>query len=494
MAMEDGTALAALESLTTSVNERLDELGTQQDALATEVRERGGVTQATKDLIEGLEGELKDLKEAQVELMDLAPQLQEMKGKLERPGVGLEKHSESPGARFTESDEYKSWKDNGENKSRTFKMGSIDNLLPDRKALTSDEGVWGGAGVLIQPQLLPGILTDPQRELRFRDLINTLSISTSSVEYFMETGYANLYATLASNIIATATAIPLDATGVNTGVSGFFAGQTIMIGTETRVVASVNSSTNVLTITAGVTSPHTAGTEVYSDHLQGTPHGGLKPQTSIEFDSEVGNVITLAHWIAAHRQTLEDAPQLQGYINQKLMFGLEMALENQGLYGSGASDNLMGIFNHPNVQNQGTKTGNDANGNPYTNIDWIRKALTKAMVAQYPVNGIMVNPLDWETIEMAKDLEGRYLMGTATTAAGRVVFGVPVVVTTAVRAGEFLLGAFGYGVTLLDRQGANLRIADQHADFFVRNAIAMLAELRVGLIYPRPESLIKGHF
>lgn len=487
---EDQVVLDTLKTLRDSTEERMGSLAEAQEVLATEVRERGGVTKETKETVDKLEGDLTSLSEAIEELKEIAPELLEFKQKMDRPGAPVQRAQGSPGERFGASEEYKTWKEERESKSKDFELGSIDNLLPERKALTSDEGVWGGAGLLIEPMLLPGILQDPQRQLRFRDLVNVQQVSTDSIRYFKETGYANLYTVLSTGIAAAATAIPV------ASASGFFAGQRITIGGEARVIATggVNSSTNTLTITAGVTSLHAAGTEVVSDQLAGTPHGGTKPQSSIQFDDEVASIITIAHWIAAHRQTLEDAPQLQGYVNTRLLYGLDLAVENQGLYGTGTSTTLLGIFNHPEVQNQGTRTGNDPNGNPWTHIDWLRKALTKAMVAEYPVNGIMVNPLDWEAIELAKDDTGRYLWMPITDNGVRRLFGVPVVVSTAVQAGQFLTGAFGLGATLFDRQAANIRISDSHSTFFVENAIAILAELRLGLALTRPEAFVKGQF
>lgn len=487
--MDEKKVIGILEGIEEKLSDRMDTLGEAQDALATEVRERGGVSKETKETIDTMEGEIKSLKEAQEELKELAPQLNEIKSAMERPGAS-QKGRTSPGHRFHESEQYKSWKDNSEAKSRSLELGSMDNLLPDRKALTSDEGVWGGAGLLIEPILLPGIQQAPQRELRFRDLVNVQSVSSDAVRYYKEVGFANLYTTLTANVAAAATVLPVEST------SGFFAGQTIMVNGEAKVVAEggVDNAAMTLTVTTGMVAPANAGSEVISDHLAGTPHGGRKPQTSIQFDEEVESIITIAHWIAAHRQTLEDAPQLQGYINQRLLYGLDMALEHQAMYGTGTSTSLLGIFNHPQVQNQGQRTGNDPNGNPWTHIDWLRKAFTKAQVAEYPVNGIMVNPLDWEAIELAKDSQGRYLWITVTDGGVRRLFGVPVVVTTAVRAGEFLTGAFGLGATLYDRQRANIRISDSHAHFFIENALAILAELRVGLGLHRPEAFIKGQF
>lgn len=488
--MEDTKVTQLLERIETNLKSQVDGLADKIEKRDQEIRENGGVSKETKEKIEGYENEIKGLTEAVEELKELAPQLNEMKEKLDRPGHGENKGRTSPGTRFAESEEYRNFVKSKDTKSNPLEVGSIGNLLPERKMLTSDEGVWGGAGIMMEPLTLPGILTEPQREIRFRDLVNVQQVTTDSIRYFMETGFANLYTTLLTTSAAADTTLEV------ASVAGFFAGQTIVVGGETRIIAAggVNSSTNTLTLTSGVTTEKVAGTEVVSDQLAGTPHGGVKPQASIRFDDEVASIITIAHWIAAHRQTLEDAPQLQGYINSRLLFGLEQALEDQALYGTGTSTTLLGIFNHPLIQNQGTRAGNDPNGNPWTEIDWIRKAMTKAAVAEYPVNGIMVNPLNWEAIELAKDSQGRYQWIVVTESGVRRLFSVPVSVTTVIRAGQFLLGAFGLGATLFDRQQANIRISDSHDDFFVRNALAILAEIRVGLVLTRPEAFIKGAF
>jgi hypothetical protein len=47
---------------------------------------------------------------------------------------------------------------------------------------------------------------------------------------------------------------------------------------------------------------------------------------------------------------------------------------------------------------------------------------------------------------------------------------------------------------LYDREQASIRISEQHADFFVRNAIVVLAEQRLALAVKRPEAFVKVSF
>ena len=66
--------------------------------------------------------------------------------------------------------------------------------------------------------------------------------------------------------------------------------------------------------------------------------------------------------------------------------------------------------------------------------------------------------------------------------------------TPAIAEGTALIGAFGTGAQIYDRESPSIRVSEQHADFFVRNAIVILAEQRLALAVKRPESFVKVNF
>jgi HK97 family phage major capsid protein len=59
---------------------------------------------------------------------------------------------------------------------------------------------------------------------------------------------------------------------------------------------------------------------------------------------------------------------------------------------------------------------------------------------------------------------------------------------------NYLLGAFGLGAQVWDREDANIRVSEHHADYFIRNQIAILAEERLTQTIYRPEAFVKGTF
>lgn len=221
---------------------------------------------------------------------------------------------------------------------------------------------------------------------------------------------------------------------------------------------------------------------------------GLKPQSGMTFVGEQATVRTIAHWEAAHRNVLSDEPQLRSIIDNELLYGLRLQEDYQILQGSGTGEDLLGILNVPGIQNYNWSSGETA---PVADnkADAIRRAATLAFLAYYEPTGVVLHPNDWEDIELTKNAQGTYLMAISmNTGAEARVWRLPVIDTPAMPEGQALVGAFGTGAQLYDREQASIRISEQHADFFIRNAVVILAEQRLALATKRPESFVSVNF
>jgi len=212
----------------------------------------------------------------------------------------------------------------------------------------------------------------------------------------------------------------------------------------------------------------------------------LKPESNITFEMLMSAVATIAHWVQASKQILADAPQLQSYVDGRLLYGLRFREEAQLLKGSGLAGNLNGIY-----------TQATAYAAPFvlaaaTNIDTLRMAMLQAELAEYPATGIVLNPINWAQIELAKDGELRYLFANPQSLAGPTLWGLPVVSTKALDVNEYLVGAFKLGAQIFDREDATILISTEDRDNFIRNMVTILAEERLGLAVYRPEAFIKG--
>ena len=221
---------------------------------------------------------------------------------------------------------------------------------------------------------------------------------------------------------------------------------------------------------------------------------GVKPQSSFTFVGEQAPVRTIAHWEAAHRNVLADEPQLRSIIDNELMYGLRLQEDAQILSGDGTGENLTGVLSTTGIQDYSWSEGATL---PVvdTKADAIRRAATLAFLAYYEPTGVVLHPNDWEDIELAKDDNGQYLVAVSVALGGEPrLWRIPVVETPAIPEGTALVGAFGTGAQLYDREQASIRISEQHSDFFVRNAIVVLAEQRLALAVKRPEAFVKVTF
>jgi HK97 family phage major capsid protein len=221
---------------------------------------------------------------------------------------------------------------------------------------------------------------------------------------------------------------------------------------------------------------------------------GLKPQSSFQFVGEQAPVRTLAHWEAAHRNVLADEPQLRSIIDNELMYGLRLLEDNQILNGNGSGENLTGVLQTAGIQDYDWSAG-AVTPVADTKADALRRAATLSFLAYYEPTGIVLHPNDWEDIELTKDANGQYLVAVSVAMGGEPrVWRMPVIDTPAMTEGTALVGAFGTGAQLYDREQASIRISEQHSDFFIRNAIVILAEQRLALAVKRPEAFVKVTF
>ncbi len=313
-----------------------------------------------------------------------------------------------------------------------------DGHVPDRSRFQTDpvsvKGLFVGgsdtsAGAFVVPEQSGIIETLGRKALTIRDLVSVRRTSSDAVEYVAQTSHTNAAA----------------------------------------VVPEATSS-------AAPTAPETAGPLVLN------PNGGYKPEGAWAYERKVANVKTIAEWVPATKRALADVDALEGLINDELRADIAEAEEGQILAGNGSGENFTGILNWSGVQTQAFAT------DLFTSI---RKGITKARtVGRVNPTGIVMNPLDAETVDLTKDADGRYYYGGPFSIGARTLWGLPVVESETQPAGEALLGDFSKAV-IWDREQTTVTMTDSHADFFIRNMVAILAEERLAFAVTRPTAFVK---
>jgi HK97 family phage major capsid protein len=211
-----------------------------------------------------------------------------------------------------------------------------------------------------------------------------------------------------------------------------------------------------------------------------------KPPSNLAIVPVTYPVSTIAHIMYVHRNTLADEPRMQGLIDRDLMDGVKLQEDYQILYGDGVGDNMTGIMNTPGIQ---VYTGSAAD--PRT--AQIRRAITRVRLAYFEATGIVTHPLDWENLELERDAMGQYRLAVSVAmGAQKTVWRLDIVDTVAIQEGSYLMGAFGLGAKLYDREQVTLAVSTENRDMFERNAVTLRAEERLALTVDRPESFVMG--
>ena len=340
------------------------------------------------------------------------------------------------------------------------------------------------------------IVDVPRRELTIRDLLGYQRVERDVIDWVEQTGFNHLYAKLAALVTIGGTTFTL-ANG-----NGFFAGQVIKLGAgdneETLVVESVEFSPDedtrdnaTVTVTTNFTKDHAKECQVTADIFAWTPRTNLKPSAQVSYAPQTTSVLTLAHNIPMTKQALSDHSYIQARINNDLMYGLDLSVEDHILYGSGVSGNMQGILTHSGILTYSQSSGEATD----SKADAIRRALTLQSKAGYQATGIVLSPEDYEDIELQKDSNGRY-MNISSVMEGGIpkLWRIPVAVSQSIEAGTALIGAFGLGAFFWDREQGNIQVYEQHADFAQRNMLLIQAEMRCAMTIDRPEAFVAVTF
>jgi Phage capsid family. len=209
---------------------------------------------------------------------------------------------------------------------------------------------------------------------------------------------------------------------------------------------------------------------------------GVKPESALTLQRVTETVRTIAHWLPATTRALSDAGQVRTLIDAFLRYGLEEELEDQMINGSGSGENFSGIANTSGVQVQAFDS--DV-------LTTTRKARTLVRtVGRSTPTAYVMHPADWEAIDLMQDNEARYYFGGPARLGQPTLWGLPVVESEAVPQGTAYVADWRKAV-LWDRQQATISVSNSHANFFVRNMVAILAEMRAAFGVLQPSAFVE---
>lgn len=208
---------------------------------------------------------------------------------------------------------------------------------------------------------------------------------------------------------------------------------------------------------------------------------GLKPQSTMAFERVQPGVKIIAHWEAATRNALGDTGQIRTIIEGFLRYGILEELEDQVASGGGTGEDFEGLTVVSGTGSQVFDTDI-----PTT----LRRAITKVRTGgRARANGIALHPVAAEAldIELLNSAAAYYRAATIDEAAR--IWSLPIVQTEALDENVAIVADFRRAV-LWDRQQTTIEASSGYENFFLKNLVAILAEMRAAFGVIRPSAFV----
>lgn len=214
--------------------------------------------------------------------------------------------------------------------------------------------------------------------------------------------------------------------------------------------------------------------------------GSDKPETTFKVDAKTGQVKTIATWTKVSEQLFADKSQLINILDNNLTHAVDVTVQNQLISGDGTGENLSGISKTGNYTDYVTSSGTATN-----TVDLLRNVAFKMRGANIDNLTILLNWSDWSALLGLKSTANEYLINGILDPVKQTIYGIPVVLSSAMTAGKFAMGNFKMGGIVFDKTAMALEI-DRTGDDFTKNLITIRAERRLGFAVVQPKAICYG--
>lgn len=212
-----------------------------------------------------------------------------------------------------------------------------------------------------------------------------------------------------------------------------------------------------------------------------TGEGLDKTQLDWTYVQDSANVKKVTSYIKISKEMLDDVAGIMSDINGELAYEINLLEETQLIEGTGLTVYLNGIEKYAQPLDNASLAGTIPNGEA-TKWDVIGAAIKQIMIeslGRASANAILMNPADvFAMVHGSRATSDEYLAPLAVVEPnGTRIYGLPVIETLAITAGEFLVGDFTK-FHIKDREGLTIAMGYEEDDW-TKNLVTILAEKRL---------------
>lgn len=229
--------------------------------------------------------------------------------------------------------------------------------------------------------------------------------------------------------------------------------------------------------------------------IDGTAEGATKDQIDNNFVVTSVSLVKRAAYFKVSTEMLQDVSFMAGWLRNKLIVRLFLDVNNQILNGDGVASNLAGLIGLATTFAAGTFALTVDNAN---NADSLVVAMNQIKIANQITSNltILMYPSDVATLKLLKvsSTDKRYVDRLLYIGTTLTLDGVPIVESTHVAAGTFLVGDFSKAL-IVQKNTIMVEVGLDGNDF-TKNMRTILAEWRGQVIVQNNDrtAFVKGTF
>lgn len=203
------------------------------------------------------------------------------------------------------------------------------------------------------------------------------------------------------------------------------------------------------------------------------PEGGLKPSMDATLQEHTITAGKVALTVKLTEETLTDLPQLVAEIRAEIINRIGLAEEAGILNGTGEGGQIKGVaIDMPGFSLNTLKI---EKANIYDAIVAAYTQIVSVSNMAYRPNLVLMNPIDYAQMQLAKDVNGQYLRPFRV--GDELIPGLRVEASTAIKQGDLWVGDFNY-LNIRDVWALTVTFGWENDDF-TKNLVTMIGEKRL---------------
>lgn len=228
--------------------------------------------------------------------------------------------------------------------------------------------------------------------------------------------------------------------------------------------------------------------EAFTDSTDVTSEGQEYKQSDFDLKLKTATVRKITAYIIVSEEMLEDVEGLNSYISLRLPSKMKLKENYQLLYGDGTGINLSGLTKNA------TAYVDELADTKVSEIDILVSALKQVRTSEYDPTFALIHPTEALKIKLKKDDNGQYIQPWIFMGNKDInLDGVRIIVSSAITAGDFLVGDGG-AAQVFDRRQMTLEMTNTNEDNFIKGMVTVRISERITVAVYRPKGFIYGTF